>query len=150
VDEDGKAASPRPRTKKRRTFEDLVKEFPEIGEIMATQRAQAVVQQDLEARVGALEIAAPASMRAMSLEEIKAQIEGDFNFEFEVLELWGFLGEKFEPGRRVRASYYSQLLDFVRSGLKLGKPVDGGALNAAALDARIRAQARAAGRNGAH
>ena len=87
-------------------------------------------------------------MRSMSFDEIVETIDRDINFEFEVLAPWSFLGENFVPGRLMRAAHYNQILDFVRDGLKLGKPMNGGALNTAAENARVRAAARAAGRNG--
>lgn len=125
------------------TFADLVKKHPELQEILAVQAAQSKLISDLQTRVGAMELVAPASMRAMSYEEIAKIAEEDPNFEFEVLEKWTFLGEEFNPGRRVCSNHYQSLLEFVRSGLRLGKPaVDPGQLFEDASVARIRAQAR--------
>jgi hypothetical protein len=141
---DGKAAakngrrgsSPKEPTKKNDNAEI-------IAELRATQNAQALMLRDLESRVQVLEIAAPAAMRALSLEEVEVIVKENRNQDLEVLEQWSFLGEVFEPGRRVKAAYYDHLLDFVRSGLKLGLPIDGGKLNTAAAEARVRADARA-------
>lgn len=143
--DDGKAAPKTPGSstaKKKSSIEELVKQCPELGDVLATQKAQAKMILDLEARVGALEIAAPATMRAMSYEEIEATIRRDINFEFEVLEAWTFVGETFVTGRIVRAAFYRDLLQYVKAGLKLGRPIDGGALNDAANAAKIRQAAR--------
>lgn len=139
--DDGKAA-PKPPSSSKKSFDELVKKHPELGEMMATQAAQAKMLLDLEARIGVLEISAPASTRAMSLEEIQATIKKDINFEFEVLEPWTFVGEVFVAGRIVRAAFYKDLTQYVRAGLKLGRPVNGAALNTAAETAKIRAAAR--------
>lgn len=144
--EDGKAAPKPPSSsstkKKASTIEELVKQYPVVGEMLETQSAQAKMILDLEARVGALEIAAPAAMRAMSYEEIEAMIKKDINFDFEVLEPWTFVGETFVAGRVVRAAFYREILSYVKAGLKLGRPMNGGALNDAAAAARIRTAAR--------
>ncbi len=138
---DGKAApSKRGRRgsgpKKEPTVDDV------IAELRATQTAQARMLQDLEARTQVLEIAAPAATRALSLEEVERIIREDRNLDLEVLAEWSFLGETFQAGRRVKAAYYDHLIDFVRDGLKLGIPVDGEKLRAAAELARERADAR--------
>jgi hypothetical protein len=141
--DDGKAATKASSSKKKDdSFEELARKYPQVAEMLATQQAQAKLIMDLEARVGALEIAAPATMRAMSFEEIESMIKKDINFDFEVLEAWTFVGETFVAGRVVRASFYRDLLQYVKAGLKLGKPMNGGALNDAAAAARIRAGAR--------
>lgn len=140
---DGKAAGSKSGRRGRSASDSKSKSNEDIiAELRETQKAQALMLRDLESRVNVLEIAAPAVTRALSLEELEKIIDDDRNQDLEVLEEWSFLGEKFVPGRRLKAAHYDHLLDFARGGLKLGIPVDGGKLQAAAAEARLRSAAR--------
>lgn len=114
-----------------------------VHELENGQREIAVQMQDIRARVQVLEIAKPASLRAMSVEEIEVAIRDGAHgkVKFEVLEEWEWMGETFKAGRVLVAAQYRHLVPYVREqGLKLALPVDGGALEQAAVEAAARSE----------
>lgn len=76
----------------------------------------------LEKRFLKFEIAAPVSLRALDYDTVVELVKLDPYVELEVLEQWGSAGIKFSPGKMVRLDRYPNILDFVRSGLKLAMP----------------------------
>lgn len=76
---------------------------------------------ELEAMVGQLQVSVPATLMAMSREQVKAAIAANPHAKFVVLEEYRHLSQVLPARREVKANQYRNLLDHVENGLRLGK-----------------------------
>ncbi len=79
---------------------------------------------DQNARLEAMEIAAPAELRRLTYEAVTAAVAADPYVSFEVLADWGHGVDQMRAGAVIRADHVRHLADFVKHGLQLGIPAD--------------------------
>lgn len=80
---------------------------------------------ELRARLEVVEVALPSDLRTLSADAVAQAVEENPYVTLEVLEDCVFpAGVAFRKGDTIRADHYPHLVDYVRSGLKLGIPQD--------------------------
>ncbi|MAF27867.1 MAG: hypothetical protein CL819_01305 [Croceicoccus sp.] len=79
---------------------------------------------DHEARLEAMEIAAPVELRRLTYDAVCAAVESDPYARFEVLVDWGHGVDQLKAGSVIRADHVVHLRDFVKHGLQVGLPAD--------------------------
>lgn len=111
------------------TMKDTINELDNSVKLLRKQleQAQQSINElrrsnaELNARLDLLEVAAPAALRALNFDTVKAAVEADPYTRFEVLEDWR---GQLRAGAIIRADHVPHLLDYVQAGLQLGIPQD--------------------------
>ncbi len=98
--------------------QELQNTLTAVREEIANLRAVSI---DIDARMRKMEVAAPAELRALSMDAVKSAIEDDPYVRFEVLADWR---GQLVKGAILRADHVPYVADYVGAGLMVGVPRD--------------------------